>query len=136
MNWRRLRPGETDHEALWLGVSLASLAVAWFWLHLGLPQPRCHFHDFTGWACPTCGATRCVRYALGGHFGAALAINPLFFAVLGALAIFDAYAATVLALRLPRLRADDLPAWVEKWVRCGVVVALGLNWAWLIKQGV
>lgn len=136
MTWRRLRPGETDHEALWLGVSLASLALAWFWLHFGLPQPRCVFHDVTGCACPTCGATRCVRFALGGNFGAALAINPLIFGALGTLALFDIYAATVLALRLPRLRGDALPAWVRKTVRITVIATLAGNWAWLVWRGV
>ena len=136
MTWRRLRPGETDHEALWLGVSLASLACAWFWLHCGLPQPRCFFHDLTGCACPSCGATRCVRFALGADFGAALRINPLFFAALGAVALYDAYAATVLALRLPRLRADALPAWAGKTVRGAVIITIGANWAWLLWRGV
>ena len=136
MNWRRLRPGETDHEALWLAVSLGSLAVAWFWLHFGLPLPRCVFHTVTGCACPTCGITRCVRFALGGKFGAALAINPLGFGTLGVMALFDAYAATVLALRLPRLRAEALPAWVRKCIRRSVIVTLLVNWAWLVWRGV
>ena len=136
MTWRRLRSGETDHEALWLGVSLASLACAWLWLHCGLPQPRCFFHDLTGCACPSCGATRCVGFALGADFGAAFWINPLFFAVLGAMAFFDAYAATVLALRLPRLRADALPSWVGKRVRVAAVGLIAANWAWLLWRGV
>ena len=136
MTWRRLRPGETDHEALWLGVSLASLACAWLWLHCGLPQPRCFFHDLTGCACPSCGATRCVRFALGADFGAALRINPLFFAALGSLALFDAYAATVLALRLPRLRVEALPAWAGKTVRVTAVGLIAANWAWLLWRGV
>ncbi len=136
MTWRRLRPGETDHEALWLGVTLGSLVVAWCWLRLGLPQPQCVFHLVTGCACPTCGATRCVRFALGGNFPAALAINPLFFATLGAMALYDLYAATVLALRLPRLRADTLPAWAGKAARFTAVGAIAVNWAWLIWRGV
>lgn len=136
MIWRRLRPGETDHEALWLGVSLASLAFAWFWLHFGLPLARCAFHDITGCACPSCGVTRCVRFALGGDFAAAFWINPLAFGALGALALFDLYAATVLTLRLPRLRADALPAWVGKAVRVTAITSIGVNWAWLVWRGV
>ncbi len=136
MTWRRLRPGETDHEALWLGVSLGSLAVAWCWLHFGLPQPRCVFHMVTGCACPTCGATRCVRFALGGDFGAALRMNPLVFGVLGAMAFYDAYAAIVLTFRLPRLRADALPAWAGKSARVAAIATLAVNWAWLLWRGV
>ena len=136
MIWRRLRTGETDHEAIWLGVSLASLALAWLWLRLGLPLLRCPFHEMTGCACPTCGATRCVRFTLGGDFGAAFGINPLAFCALVATALFDAYAATVLALRLPRLRADALPAWAGKSARIAAIVTLAVNWAWLIWCGV
>lgn len=136
MIWRRLRTGETDHEALWLGVSLGSLALAWFWLHFGLPLLRCPFHDMMGCACPTCGVTRCVRSALGGDFAAAFWINPLAFGAFGALALFDIYAATILTLRLPRLRGDELPAWVGKTVRVSAIMTIAANWAWLVRRGV
>ena len=136
MNWRRLRPGELDHEAVWLGVSLASLALAWLWLRLGLPLLRCPFHEVTGCACPTCGVTRCVRFALGGDFGAALRINPLALIALGATALYDGYAATVLARRLPRLRADALPGWAGKCARAAAVTVIAANWAWLVWRGV
>ena len=136
MTWRRLRPGETDHEALWLGVSLTSLATAWLWLRLDLPLPRCAFHDVTGCACPACGTTRCVRMALRADFSAAFSINPLAFCALGAAAIYDVYAAAVLGLRLPRLRGDALPAWVGKAARIGAVTAIAANWVWLLWRGV
>ena len=136
MIWRRLRPGETDHEAIWLGVSLASLALAWLWLRLGLLLPACPLHELTGCACPTCGATRCVRFALGGDFGAAFWINPLAFGAFVALALFDAYAAAVLVLRLPRLRGDTWPAWVGKSARLAAIATIAANWAWLVWRGV
>ena len=136
MNWRRLQPGETDHEALWLGVSLACLAFAWLWLRLGLPLLHCPLHELTGCPCPTCGATRCVRFALGGDFGAALLINPLAFCALGATALYAAYAATVLALRRPRLRLDTWPAWVGKSARIAAIATIAANWAWLVWRGV
>ncbi len=136
MIWRRLRPGEIDHEALWLVVSLASLALVWTWLHFGLPQPRCVFHDVTGCPCPTCGATRCVRLALGGEFAAAFGINPLALISLGAMALYDAYAATVLALRLPRLRGEALPPWTGKAARLAAVGTIAANWVWLLWRGV
>ena len=136
MTWRRLRPGETDHEAIWLGVSLASLALAWLWLRLGLPLPPCPLHELTGCACPTCGATRCVRFSLGGDFGAAFAINPLAFCALIAMALYDIYAAAVLALRLPRLRGGDWPAWAGKGARIAAIATIAANWAWLLWRGV
>ena len=48
---RRLAPGEIDHELIWLSVSLASLGLAAAWLAIGLPWPRCMFHEITGFPC-------------------------------------------------------------------------------------
>lgn len=135
MCWRRLRLGEIDHEALWLGVSLAAGAGAWLWLKYGLPLPQCAFHTLTGCPCPTCGATRCVRFALGGNLTAAFWMNPLAFGGLGALALYDAYSATVLALRLPRLRPEPLPPWAGKTARLAAVTVIAANWAWLLWRG-
>lgn len=136
MSWRRLRPGELDHEALWLGVSLGALAMAWLWFHLELPRPACVFHQWTGWACPGCGSTRCLRLALAGAFGEAIRINPLtslFFA--GTLA-FDLYAVAVLVGRLPRWRFDPVSERTARRLRVLAFTALLLNWLWLIWSGV
>ncbi|MEA3207421.1 MAG: hypothetical protein QOE70_478 [Chthoniobacter sp.] len=132
MTWRRLRPGDLDHEALWLGVSLSSLALAWLWLHLGLPRPACPFHALTGCPCPTCGATRCVALALDGSFGAAFLINPLISTAIVGVAVFDLYALVVLAARLPRCRFDT----ISRPVRGAAAGAFLLNWAWLVWTGV
>jgi hypothetical protein len=136
MHWRRLRTGEFDRELLWLGVSVASVATAWIWLRSGLPRPHCTFHALTGCPCPTCGATRCVRFIFHGDFGAALRMNPLAFLGFGALVLYNAYAAIVLAFRLPRFHLAPLPPEVGKALRIGVVAAIALNWAWLIWSGV
>ena len=134
--WRRLRRGELDHEALWLGVSLAALAGAWVWVRLGLASPSCVFHELTGWACPGCGATRCVRYALRGAFHAAFLVNPLMFATLAGIVIFDLYAAMVLALRLPRWRPARVPARIATLLRAGCAGLLLVNWLWLLHARV
>src|ERR1044072_1525105 len=101
---QRLAPGEIDHELLWLGVSLASLGLAAVWLTVGLPWPRCVFHDLTGLPCITCGMTRCGSHFFHGHFSAALRWNPLVFTLLCGLTAFDLYAFATLAARGPRLR--------------------------------
>jgi len=132
MVWRRLHPGEIDHEFLWLGVSIAGALGVWFWLHFALPLPRCAWHDYTGLPCPTCGATRCVQYLARGAWQAALLINPFFFLTLVAWTIYDVYAVTVLALRLPRLRWDRIPPRAGSLLRYGFLVALAVNWAWLV----
>ena len=130
--WRPLRRGELDHEALWLGVSLAALAFAWVWVWLGLTSPACVFHEVTGWACPGCGATRCVRYALRGAFHAAFLVNPLMCVMLAGIVIFDLYAVAVLGLRLPRWRPEKVPARAATLLRAGCVSLLLANWLWLL----
>jgi len=132
MNWRRLRPGEIDHEALWLAVSLGALAGAWGWLHFTLPIPECAFHRMTGLPCPTCGATRCLRYTLHHDWWAAVGTNPLAFFGFGGIVLYDLYAAAVLAFHLPRLRFDVVPARVGRIVRYSAIITILANWAWLV----
>lgn len=132
MTWRRLRPGELDHEAIWLAVSLSTLVGAWCWLYLRLPVPQCAFHRFTGLPCPTCGMTRTLRYTFHRDWWAAAGTNPLAFLGFGAVAGYDVYAALVLAFRLPRLRFDAIPARLGRIVRYTVIAAILGNWAWLV----
>lgn len=134
MEFRRLRPGELDHEALWLGVTAICALVAWGWLRLDLPRPGCVLHNVTGWPCPGCGSTRAVRDLLHGNLAAAFLHNPLFILLLLGAVLFDLYAAIVLACRLPRVRprVASLPS----WARIGAVSALLVNWLWLLWAGV
>ena len=101
---RQLDPGETDHELIWLTVSVASIGLAATWFVLGLPWPRCLFHDLTGRPCVTCGMTRSAIQFFHGHFLPAFQWNPLVFAALCGLSVFNAYALIVLVTRTPRLR--------------------------------
>lgn len=135
MTWRHLRPGEIDHEVLWLAVSFSSLFGAWLWLHFALPLPGCAFHRLTGLACPTCGVTRCLRHTFHHEWRSAAGINPLAFFGFGLIAIYDAYAVTVLALRLPRLRFEAISTRAATGVRCAVIAAILGNWAWLLWIG-
>lgn len=128
---RRLAPGEIDHELIWLGVSLVSLGMAAAWLTIGLPWPRCTFHDVTGLPCVTCGMTRCGIQFFHAHFLAALKWNPLVFAVLCAVIAFDLYAFGVLVTRAPRLRVAFGQA-QRNYTRGIVVGALLLNWIYLL----
>lgn len=136
MHWRRLHPGELDHERLWLLVTLGAAALGVLWLKLGLPTPPCVWHELTGWPCVGCGSTRCVRHALAGDWLSAFLLNPLAFTTLGAVAIYDGYAAVVLACRLPRLRFGKWPAWAGWTARTMAIALLLANWAWLIARSV
>ncbi len=136
MRWRPLRKNELDHELIWLFVSLAAFACVYLWFHLKLRTPSCAFHELTGWPCPACGSTRCLRHLLAARWNAALQINPLAALTMAATLIFDLYAATVLLFRLPRLRWDFMTAQTARLLRIATLTLLALNWAWLIRQGV
>src|SRR5262249_21880949 len=129
---RRLAPGEIDHELIWLSVSLVSLGLAAVWLTAGLPWPRCAFHEITGLPCATCGMTRCGIQFFHGHFLAALQWNPLVFAVLCGLAVFDLYALATVLARTPRLRIHVSTQRTKIFLRVSVVSALALNWIYLL----
>ncbi len=127
-----LAPGETDYDLIWLSVSVASLGLAATWLALGLPWPRCLFHDLTGRPCLTCGMTRSAIQFFHGHFLAALKWNPLVFAVLCGVTAFDLYAFFALVTRAPRLRIIFWTASEKKVARIIVITALALNWVYLL----
>lgn len=129
---RPLAPGEIDHELIWLSVSVASLGLAATWFAFGLPWPHCLFHDLTGRPCMTCGLTRSAIQFFHGHLLAAFQWNPLVFAALCGLSIFNAYAFIVLATRAPRLRIALWTRAEKKYARVIVITALALNWAYLL----
>jgi hypothetical protein len=129
---RRLAPGEIDHEFIWLTVSITSLGLAAAWLTIGLPWPRCPFHEITGLPCVTCGMTRCGMQFFHAHFLAALKWNPLVFTALCGVITFDLYALFVLVTRVPRLRIRFPTSTAKTFVRISVVSALALNWTYLL----
>ena len=131
---RRLSPGEIDHELIWLGVSLASLGLAAAWLTIGLPWPRCIFHEITSLPCVTCGMTRCGIQFFHAHFLAALKWNPLVFMALCSVTAFDLYAFATLAARGPRLRIYFYNQTAKTFVRGAVIAALVLNWIYLLMH--
>jgi hypothetical protein len=131
---RRVGPNEADHELLWLSVSLGSLGVAAGWFALGLPWPRCAFHEITGLPCVTCGMTRSAIQFFHGHFLAAWKWNPLVFAFLCGVTAFDLYAFVALAMRAPRLRIAQFNQYEKIFIRASVVALLALNWIYLLLR--
>ena len=134
MQFRRhqLEPGETDHELVWLAVSAGSLTLAAAWFTLGLPWPRCVFHELTGLPCVTCGMTRCAIQFFHGHFLAALQWNPLVFTTLCSILAFDVYAIAAVTMRAPRWRIYFSTTRAKTFARVSVVFALVLNWVYLL----
>lgn len=129
VNWRRLRPGELDHELLWLAVTVTSAALGAAWFAMQLPLPRCDFRALFGIPCVTCGATRSAIALLNGDLVRAWTWNPLATVTMLGIVLFDLYAFAVLVLRARRLRVDLSRT---KWLLAGLVAtAAGLNWAYL-----
>jgi hypothetical protein len=131
---RPLFRGETDHELIWLSVSVVSLVLAIGWFMLGLPWPTCVFHDLTGLPCLTCGATRCVIAFLHGDFAGAWLWNPFAFVTLCGVVLFDSYAFLALVTRAPRLRITFRTQRAGTFVRFVVIGALALNWVYLLSH--
>ena len=131
---RQLDPGETDHELIWLSVSVISLGLAATWFTLGLPWPRCVFHDVTGFPCVTCGMTRATIQFFHGHFLAAFRWNPFVFGALCGVRAFDLYAFVVVTTRAPRLRTTFWTREEKKFARVILIAALALNWIYLLSH--
>jgi len=132
LNRRLPSPGEIDHELIWLAVSVGSLALAAVWFALGLPWPRCVFHELTGLPCVTCGMTRSVIAFFHGHFVVAMKWNPLVFTAICGVMAFDLYAFATLATRAPRLRICFCTQRVRTFVGFSVISAFALNWIYLL----
>lgn len=126
------RPGrnEPDLELVWLMVLAATGIMAIAWLTFPLQTPACAFRELTGFPCPTCGGTRCIRSLLAGHFGAAFTWNPLVFLLAAAAAAYGLYAGTVLALRLPRIRLRG----AGNALRLGIALVVAVNWLYLVRE--
>ena len=76
--------------------------------------------------------TRCAIAFLHADFAAAMRWNPLVFIVLCGLSIFDAYALAVVVTRARRVRVVLSSGVVKKSARMIVIVALALNWIYLL----
>jgi len=131
---RPLAPGETDHEFVWLCVTLVGLGLAIGWFALRLPWPHCVFLAITGHPCMTCGATRSAIAFFHLDFWSAWKWNPLVFLFLSGLSIFDAYAFAVLIVRARRLRIVQFTPPEKIFVRLVAIILLLSNWIYLLSR--
>src|SRR6476660_9684854 len=125
---------EPNYELIWLSVSMVSLGGAIIWFAFGLPWPRCAFHDLTGLPCLTCGMTRSAIQFFHGNFLAALRWNPLIFAGLCFISVFNVYAAIVLLAGPLRIRLAFARQREKRYVRYIAISALGLHWIYLLAH--
>ena len=115
----------------WVGacLSLAALSrVPFFW-------PVCHFREWTGMPCLTCGSTRMLDALLAGNFVEAVMWNPLVFLTLAGVTVGVVATAVGVALGRPARRL--VAGRGERLGLCllgaGLVVA---GWAYLLWRGV
>ena len=132
LHWRRVGPGELDHELIWLLVSVTAAVMAAVWLALHLPWPRCGFLALTGVPCFTCGATRAGLAFLQGNFLEAWRLNPLVSAAFAAVAVFDLYAFAVLVSRAPRARISLTHPRARRVMITLLAVLAVANWTYVV----
>ena len=131
--WRPLRPEEPDHELIWLAVTVCAGIAGIAWLALRLPWPSCAFRELTGFPCVTCGATRATLAFVHGDLGMAWRLNPLVFAGICAVILFNLYALGVLSTGSRRIRLS-LPKHGARKIALAVGAAGLLNWVYLLRQ--
>ncbi len=133
MTWRRAGREERPVALLWAAAATGALLLRPFWRVAAPFLPSCPMHVLTGLPCPTCGTTRAALALLDGRVLRALALNPLATAAGIALVVGGVAAPVWAALRGP---LPVLPRPLPVSWRVGAVVALLLNWAWLVAHGV
>jgi hypothetical protein len=135
VQWRRLRAGEVDHEALWSAVIGTGGVVGVVWLILlGPPPIGCPFKTVSGLPCPTCGFGRALMALWSGDVTAAFRFNPA--APTGVLAGigYFAYAAAVVLAGAPRLRISTTP-FLARLFRFAALLSVATIWIWLLVDG-
>ena len=129
----RAQPGAVPLGAILLaGGAMAAVAVAL--LHLDrLPFSLCVFHAVTGWPCMTCGTTRAAARLAVGDLPGALSMNPL--AAIAGLALVPWGLSDLALMARGRALAVDVAPAGARVLRVALVLAVAVNWAYLIAAG-
>lgn len=109
--------------------------MALLWIQFHLPLPTCVFHAVSGLPCPTCGATRGLVALLHGNVNEAWRFNPLAFATLAAVGLFDLYAVVTWFMRGSRLRLTHARFSKPTMARSAIIATIAINWIYLIQRG-
>lgn len=98
--------------------------------------PACLFHRVTGYPCFTCGVTRAVKLAAGGHWGEAWRMQPLMMAAGVGLAVLMLVSAVRRAMGCPGWSWDRIsPRW--RWLLLAAgLIAVAVNWLYLIRLAI
>lgn len=128
--------GASREAGLWVGAVLLSSGVAAaVWLRAGLPVPDCRLREWTGMPCATCGTTRMLRALLAGDLAEAIALNPMTFAVLAALAAWS-LGTSILAPGGSRVQATAPGSRTRRALLIGAAIVLAAGWAYQLWRAV
>ena len=104
---------------------LVALAILYFFAPAQWSfYPRCTFHSLTGLNCPFCGGLRATHQLLHGNFQAALALNPLFVAIV--LPVLCAVLVLKFFQSATGRRINFVPPRVLTWSVIGMIVVFGV----------
>lgn len=124
---------DSRFERLLLVVGLVAPIAAWVFTRWGLRTPPCLFYEFTGYPCPSCGATRALRAVVMGDLRGAFLLNPLAFAVMLAGLVAVLYASSVVLIGLSPWRPKvGRLGWIG--LRMVMAVALLANEWYLVRN--
>jgi hypothetical protein len=115
----------------WIGACLSLAALS----RLSFLWPACHFREWTGLPCLTCGSTRMLDALLVGNFVEAVTWNPLVFVGMAGVTVWVVATALGVALgwptrRLVASRRERLGLWL---LGAGMIA---IDWAYLVWRGV
>ena len=112
-------------------ILLAARVILW----IQPPIPKCLFKELTGYPCVTCGSTRSLEELSQFHFFNAFLMNPLIFLTGLGFGLFALYSVGVYLFNFPKYQFTFIHTH-SKLIRIFIVLAILLNWIYLIKAGI
>ncbi len=134
LTWRRQAPDRFDPEKVF-GILLSGYLIAvlvFIRITPNFEPAGCHFKQWTGLPCPTCGASRTLDLALQGRIMAAFAMQPLAMAAMLLLLGYVMYSWAVVLFRCRRLRFEGVTSQQTTFLIFGGLILVIVNWAYLI----
>ena len=129
---RKKQPSQIEFALIYGGLAILLLVAARI-LPVAQLAPDCVFKAITGIPCPTCGSTRAVILLSHGHLESAFRMNPATGAVFVTALLAFLCRLIVLAFDLPGIHIG-FSGREKNLVRISVVLALLLNWAYVITS--